>query len=167
MPLFTHRGSARAQTITGYSLVDEHMNVHGNLETAGTVRVDGHVEGHFHQATVLIVGATGVVAGDVHASEVVVAGHIDGSVVATGRVEIHATGVVRGDIVTAGMMLQEGGVIEGHVQVQGGESGAGTGSPKAALGVSGPMPAAVSDRGAAAVDAAAYATDLPRRAVAG
>jgi cytoskeletal protein CcmA (bactofilin family) len=155
MPLFTHRGSARPQTITGYSLVDEHMTVHGNLETAGTVRVDGRVDGHFHRAAVLIVGAAGVVAGDVQATEVVVAGHIEGSVVASGRVEIHANGVVRGDIVTASMMLQEGGVIEGHVQVQG-ESGA---APALAP--------ALTSAGAAQADTAAYATDLPRRAAAG
>lgn len=118
MPLFTRRGSNRPHTITGYSLVDEHLSVQGDLDTAGTVRVDGHVEGHFHRAAVLIVGTSGVVAGDVQAGEVVVAGHIDGSVIASSRVEIHATGVVHGDIVCAAMMLQEGGMIEGHVRVQ-------------------------------------------------
>jgi len=118
MPLFKRRGSGRPQTISGYSLVDEHLSVQGDLDTAGTIRVDGRVEGHFHKAAVLIVGTSGVVAGDVQAGEVVVAGHIEGSVVASSRVEIHATGVVRGDIVCAAMMLQEGGMIEGHVTVQ-------------------------------------------------
>jgi cytoskeletal protein CcmA (bactofilin family) len=118
MPLFTRHGSNKPQAITGYSLVDQHLAVRGDLDTAGTVRVDGRVEGHFHRTAVLIVGTSGVVAGDVQAGEVVVAGHIEGSVIASSRVEIHATGVVHGDIVCAAMMLQEGGMIEGHVRVR-------------------------------------------------
>lgn len=149
MPLFTRRGSSRPQPITGYSLVDEHLAVQGDLDTAGTVRVDGRVEGHFHRAAVLIVGTSGVVAGDVQAGEVVVAGHIEGSVIASSRVEIHATGVVHGDISCAAMMLQEGGMIEGHVRVQQ-ESGSESGS----------------DASQPALDSS-FAASLPRRAAVG
>jgi len=154
MPLFTRRGSNRPQPITGYSLVDEHLAVQGNLDTAGTVRVDGRVEGHFHRAAVLIVGTSGVVAGDVQAGEVVVAGHIDGSVIASSRVEIHATGVVHGDIVCAAMMLQEGGMIEGHVRVQQESTGSGEAG-------------ADSNAGSSPTLDSSFTGSLPRRAAVG
>src|SRR5687768_17121615 len=74
----------------GYSLVDDRLTVRGELDTDGSVRVDGRIEGATHRAGTLIVGPSGIIMGDVEAREVIVAGTIHGSVRATGRLEIEA-----------------------------------------------------------------------------
>src|SRR3954468_11686527 len=57
----------------GFSVVDDRLTIRGNIDTDGTVRVDGRVEGSSHRAGTLIVGVGGLVIGHVEAREVVVA----------------------------------------------------------------------------------------------
>jgi cytoskeletal protein CcmA (bactofilin family) len=111
------RSRAKRNAEAGYSVVDDHLTVRGELDTEGTVRVDGHVEGRMHRVGVLIVGPAGSVTGDVEAREVVVAGTILGSVQASKRIEVQATAKVRGDVSAGAMQLHEGGVVHGHIAV--------------------------------------------------
>ena len=94
MTLFGRRGTV--PEATGYSIIDEHTAVRGDLNTQGTIRIDGRVEGQAHRADTIIVGANGVVIGDVEAREIVVAGSIDGNVTADERIELQSAASVRG-----------------------------------------------------------------------
>ncbi len=113
------RSRAKRNAEAGYSVIDDHLTVRGQLETEGTVRVDGHVEGRLHRVGVLIVGPAGSVTGDVDAREVVVGGMITGAVRASKRIEVQATAKVHGDVSAGAMQLQEGGVVQGHITVAG------------------------------------------------
>ena len=114
MSLFSRRNrNAEA----GYSVVDEHLTVRGELDTEGTVRVDGRVDGSLHRIGILIVGPAGTVVGDVEAREVVVAGTILGSVRAGKRIEVQSKAKVHGDVAAGAMQLHEGGAVLGHISV--------------------------------------------------
>jgi cytoskeletal protein CcmA (bactofilin family) len=101
----------------GYSVVDDQMTIRGDIDTDGTVRVDGRVDGASHRAGTLIVGAGGAVIGDVEAREVVVAGNIRGNVHARGRIEIESGAAVHGEIRANAMSLREGGAVDGQVSI--------------------------------------------------
>jgi cytoskeletal protein CcmA (bactofilin family) len=103
--------------VAGFSVVDDRLTIHGDIETEGTVRVDGRVEGAVHRAGTLIVGAGGEVLGNVEAREVVVAGRIQGNVYARNRVEIEAGASVNGEVYAAVLSLHEGGTVNGHVVI--------------------------------------------------
>jgi len=116
MSLFKRR--APVPPTDGYSVIDAHMVVSGEIQTEGTVRVDGRVEGSMHRADTLIVGKDGTVAGDVEAREVIIGGIVRGNLVATGRVEVQSSATVQGDIRAAAVMLHEGGTVQGHMMIQ-------------------------------------------------
>src|SRR3954462_984896 len=101
----------------GFSVVDDRLTIRGNIDTDGTVRVDGRVEGSSHRAGTLIVGVGGLVIGNVEAREVVVAGHVLGHVHARGRIEIESGAAVHGDIRANAMVLREGGAVEGQISI--------------------------------------------------
>ena len=82
----------------GYSVIDAHLSIQGDIATDGTVRVDGRIDGTLHRADTLIIGAGGVLIGNVEAREVVVGGELTGDLSVRGRVEIQKTATVRGDI---------------------------------------------------------------------
>jgi cytoskeletal protein CcmA (bactofilin family) len=113
--MFNRRPSRPAAT--GYSVIDNQLSISGDLDTEGTVRVDGKVEGTLHRADTLIIAAGGVVIGDVEAREVVIGGNICGTLTVSGRVEVQSTASVEGDIRAAAIMLQEGGTVRGHVAI--------------------------------------------------
>ena len=102
---------------TGYSVVDEHLTIHGNLDTDGTVRVSGRVEGTAHRAGTLIIGIGGCVVGDIEAREVVVGGTVQGNIQASARVEIDSGATVHGEVHADTMLLHEGGTVNGQVAV--------------------------------------------------
>ena len=102
-------------------VVDERLTIRGNIDTDGTVRVDGRVEGSSHFAGTLIVGVGGLVVGHVEAKEVVVAGQIHGNVQARGRIEIESGAAVHGEVRAHAMVLREGGMVDGRVSIGSGE----------------------------------------------
>ena len=81
----------------GYSVIDAHLSIQGDIATDGTVRVDGRIDGTLHRADTLIIGAGGAVIGNIEAREVVVGGELTGDLSVRGRVEIQKTETVRGD----------------------------------------------------------------------
>ena len=106
-----------SKTSQGYSVIHDRLTIRGELDTDGTVRVEGRVEGPKHRAGTLIVGAGGFVLGDVEAKDVVVAGQIQGNVHASGRIEIESGASVVGEIRANLMVLREGATIHGQVSI--------------------------------------------------
>jgi len=102
----------------GYSVLDAHVIVRGDIETDGTLRVDGRLEGNVLRASAVVVGTGGSIAGDIHATELVVGGTIHGSVIVERRVELEATAVVVGDIEADAILIHEGGRVRGRVMIR-------------------------------------------------
>ena len=100
---------------SGYSLLDAQLAVTGDLDTGGSLRIDGKLEGNVRRADTVVLGVGASMSGDVHAREVVIGGTIIGNVHATERVELQATAIVTGDILTQTILVQEGGVVNGRV----------------------------------------------------
>lgn len=115
MSIFGRR--APRTTAPGYSIIDHRMTIRGEIETDGTVRVEGKIEGTTHRVGTIIVTAHGDVVGDVEASDVTVAGNLHGNIHATGRVEIEPGAAVHGQIRAHSMQLHEGATIHGQVSI--------------------------------------------------
>ena len=111
---------------SGYSLLDAQLVVTGDLDTGGSLRIDGKLDGSVRRADTVVLGVGASMSGDVHAREVVIGGTITGNVHATERVELQATAIVTGDILTQTILVQEGGVVNGRVLMRPPE---GDGSP--------------------------------------
>ena len=112
------RATSAPAASPGYALLDAHLVVTGDLETTGSIRIDGHLEGDIRRADVVVIGAGAAVVGDVSAREVVIGGTVTGQVRATERIELQATAVVTGDIESQGVLMQEGAVVNGAVQMR-------------------------------------------------
>jgi cytoskeletal protein CcmA (bactofilin family) len=110
-------GTRSPRQSSGYSVINDRLTIRGELDTDGTVRVDGRVEGPSHRAGTLIVGAGGFVIGDVEARDVIVAGQIQGNVHASGRLQIESGASVLGEIRANSMVLLEGATIHGQVSI--------------------------------------------------
>lgn len=97
---------------------DEDLEIDGNVE--GDVKLPNHV---------LKIGPHGKVKASVTAKCVQIVGHIAGNVTATERIEIEASGVVEGDIRAPRLLVQEGAVINGAIEMTGKTAAAASGAP--------------------------------------
>jgi cytoskeletal protein CcmA (bactofilin family) len=88
-------------------------SLRGELQSKGTVRIDGTFEGNI-QADWVIVGESGLVRGDVVSRGTTVGGKVEGSIRCSESAEITPKGQVRGDISTSKLSVAEGGLFEGR-----------------------------------------------------
>jgi cytoskeletal protein CcmA (bactofilin family) len=99
--------------------VGKSVQIKGDLTGDEDVRVDGRFEGTIRLAQHrLVVGRTGRVQAEVEAREVIVEGQIVGDVTASDRVVITATGSVSGNLCAGRLILAEGGILKGSVEME-------------------------------------------------
>ncbi len=94
----------------------------GDIETKGTLRVDGIVTGNI-VADWVVLGEKSHVKGDITARGIVIGGRVDGNIKAKEIAEIKGKGRLFGEIFTSKLVVVEGGVLDGRSRMQHEESG--------------------------------------------
>ena len=95
------------------SLIGANSGFKGDIDTKGTLRIDGNMEGNVN-ADWIIIGEQARVKGDINARGIIVGGKIEGNLRAKEIVEIKSKGQVIGDIYTIKLTVVEGGMFEGR-----------------------------------------------------
>ena len=104
------------------SFIGANSTFKGDIETKGTLRVDGIVNGNIH-ADWVVLGDKSHVKGDITVRGIVVGGRVDGNIKAKELVEIKNKGQIFGEIVTGKLVVVEGGVLDGRSRMHHEESG--------------------------------------------
>jgi cytoskeletal protein CcmA (bactofilin family) len=99
------------------SIIGPGMQVIGDCNTEGTLRIEGSVEGTVRAGKAVVVGKDGVVEGDITTQDAVIGGRVTGSIIAESRLELQATCVIEGQIQARRIKLDEGGKVNGMVQI--------------------------------------------------
>jgi cytoskeletal protein CcmA (bactofilin family) len=93
----------------------------GTLIFEGTVRIDGQFEGQVDTNDTLVIGETGNLKADVKVGILVCKGQLTGAVVASKKIEMHPASKIKGDIQTPALSMGLGAVVDGHLNMTGGE----------------------------------------------
>ena len=74
----------------------------GNLEGNGNIQVLGHIVGNITEASeskaTLVIDKDGVLTGDLHYTNLIVAGTIEGTITVDEKIEVYPGALIRGDI---------------------------------------------------------------------
>jgi cytoskeletal protein CcmA (bactofilin family) len=109
--------------------IGKSITIKGDLSGNEDLQIDGTVEGRIDLPNnQLTIGAEGRVKAEVHAKAVIVIGHVTGNLSAADRIQVEATGVVDGDVKAPRLVIQEGAMLNGGVEMS-------SGSAKASLTV--------------------------------
>lgn len=93
----------------------------GTLEATGSLHVHGRVEGAIVAGDDVFIAEEAEVDASVSATRVIVAGSILGSIHCTERVEILSRGRVSGDIRSPILVVHEGAIVAGNLQMTSGK----------------------------------------------
>lgn len=101
------------------SVIDQYSNFDGTYNSSRDLRVEGQVKG-----TIVCKGSVHVAQGAnvraaVDADSISVAGELDGEITCRGRLELLPTGRVKGHISTQSLVIHEGAVYEGDMEMGG------------------------------------------------
>lgn len=105
----TKNAENKISTIIGKDVV-----VDGDFTAAGSVRLDGTVEGNVKVGGHLLVGVSGKIHGDLEAASTAIGGEILGNVTAPEKTELTSTARVIGDIRTNVIVIDEKAVFQGR-----------------------------------------------------
>jgi cytoskeletal protein CcmA (bactofilin family) len=106
--------------------LDRQVKLEGTLEVSGIFRIDGEVKGRVHSTDRLILGESARLEGEIECKELSVAGKVNGNIRATGQVEILPCGEVEGELYAPSLIMEAGGVLQGHCHMP---AGPGPGKP--------------------------------------
>lgn len=90
------------------TIIAEGVVIDGDLQTNGSIRLEGKVIGNIETEGDLLVGKTGKVEANVQVSKISIAGIVEGDIVASEKVEILAQGKLKGNIQTPLLKVEEG-----------------------------------------------------------
>jgi cytoskeletal protein CcmA (bactofilin family) len=95
------------------------IEIKGNVDCVEDVLIEGRVTGHiWNEAHVVTVGADATVTGDIVARTITIRGTVDGTMMATGRVDVMDEARVTGRVLAPRFMLAEGASFNGKVEPQ-------------------------------------------------
>jgi len=97
-------------------------NYQGKLHFQGAVRIDGSFRGEVSSDGTLVVGQEASVEGQVHVGQLVLSGRIVGEVEAKNKVVLHKTANLQGNIRTPVLVVEEGAILEGQINMGSPES---------------------------------------------
>ena len=118
----THRGmgdaAPRARGGEDLANIGKSISIKGDLTGNEDLVIEGNIEGRVDLPNnELTIGPEGKIKADIHAKSAVVVGHVSGNVSATERIEVQASGIVDGDVHAPRLVVEEGAVLNGAVEM--------------------------------------------------
>ena len=97
----------------GYTFLGKGVDFIGKAKFDGSVRIDGHFDGHIVSEDTLVIGEQGVIKGEIACETIICSGKIDGNVVASQKVQLLKPAVLIGSVRTPSLSVEEGVVFHG------------------------------------------------------
>ena len=101
------------------SLVDRHSTFDGDFRSQRDLRVEGELKGNVTCEGTLFVAEGAMIAATVEAEHITVAGELSGEIRCRGRLQILPSGRVRANVSTGSLVIQEGAIYEGQLEMAG------------------------------------------------
>ena len=110
--------AAAERSNTSQAQVGKSLQLKGEITGSEDLFIDGEVEGTVElKDNNLTIGPNGNVHADVQARSIIVLGRLRGNVRAGEKVEIRKTGSLEGDLATARIIIEDGAVFRGSIDI--------------------------------------------------
>lgn len=98
------------------TVLDAAIVLKGNIENGKTIKIDGKVYGNIRVDTSIILGAQGLIKGDIESKNIIIYGEVSGNVVCDELI-IKSSGKVTGNIHTGIIGIEVGGKYNGTLEM--------------------------------------------------
>lgn len=101
------------------TLISEGCKITGTITGNCDFQVNGEIDGDCDIEHTITLANSGLWKGTIRAGNVIVAGHVEGDIIARGRVEITDTARITGTVSGEAIAVAEGAVVEGIMKTTG------------------------------------------------
>jgi cytoskeletal protein CcmA (bactofilin family) len=99
------------------TVLGEFTTFTGNIESEGSIKVLGKVEGDVKASGDVYIEQTSSVTGNIYGSNVYISGHIKGNVLAKGILHLMTQAKLYGDIEVNSIVTDEGAIFQGNCRM--------------------------------------------------
>jgi cytoskeletal protein CcmA (bactofilin family) len=99
------------------TLIGEDSNFKGTVHSQRSVRIEGALEGEINSQGEVFIGQNSKVTANIFGKKVIIAGEVKGNIEAIGGLQICKTGKVYGDITGDQLIIEEGAIYRGKVNM--------------------------------------------------
>jgi cytoskeletal protein CcmA (bactofilin family) len=99
------------------TVLGEYSSVTGNIETDGSIKLLGNVEGDIKAGGEVYIESTCTVKGNIYGSNVFVSGSVEGNILTKGVLHLMAQARLNGDIEVSSLVTDEGAIFQGSCRM--------------------------------------------------
>ena len=112
-------GDASPATFDAVSHIDRHSAFEGTFRSQRDLRIEGELKGTVSCSGTMFVAEGATVAATIDAENLTVAGDVSGEIRCRGRLQILPSGRVHAQATTGSLVIQEGAIYEGQLEMAG------------------------------------------------
>lgn len=86
----------------------------GNIETNGDIRIDGNIEGNIISKGKVVIGANGLVKGEIQCANAELSGSLDGKIFVTDLLSLKSTSKITGEMKVGKLSIEPGALFTGN-----------------------------------------------------
>jgi cytoskeletal protein CcmA (bactofilin family) len=95
------------------SIISTSTIVKGDINSQGSIRLDGNMVGNLYAKSRIVLGTTATVTGNIASYDMEVAGNVNGTLKVDDVLILKSTCVVHGDVFTSKLIVEEGAQFDG------------------------------------------------------
>ena len=99
------------------TVLGEFTSFTGNIESEGSIKILGKVEGDIKASGDIYIETTSSVTGNIYGSNVFISGYIKGNVLAKGILHLMSQSRLYGDVEVNGIVTDEGAIFQGNCRM--------------------------------------------------
>lgn len=107
------------QPTNNISQIGAGTKIHGDIECAGDLRIDGAIEGKLNVRGKMVIGNGGKLNGEANCRNADISGSLEGTINVQELLSLKATSTFKGDIVTKRLSIEPGSVFTGTCTMDG------------------------------------------------
>lgn len=114
---------------TSTSLIGAGTSMKGDITSNGDLRIDGTLVGNIHCSAKVVIGANGVVQGDINGQQADIMGKVTGTITVKDLLQLKGGSHLSGNIKAAKLQIEPTANFNGECHMTGAVSAAATGKP--------------------------------------
>ncbi len=117
MSLFGKEKMAEAELINSNNHIAKGTSITGDIETHGSIRIDGSVKGNIQSKAKVVLGSSGKVEGNIYSVSAEIEGEVTGKIMIKDTLLLRATSNIGGDINTNKLIIEAGAKFNGNCKM--------------------------------------------------
>jgi len=85
----------------------------GEIKTDGDIRLDGKLKGNLTAQGKVVLGATGIIEGDITCKNALIEGKLDGKITVAELLTLNSTAKIHGEVITSKLAVEPGAIFTG------------------------------------------------------